>query len=160
MKTTARRVSVTERAKATHVEGSMSTQAPLPVVRLRELLLDKFVAQGGRLQQKIKDTFSHYDKDRSGELERGECIECLRGVLNGVEDDKIATLIDHMDTDKSDTLSVNEITRFLVDAHETRHPPVGPSGCEQSQVPWSTIVWQMSPLLTSVAWLELQSQAA
>ena len=73
-------------------------------------------------KQRPKGTFSHYDKDRSGSLEKDECIDCLRGVLNGIDDDKIATLIDHMDTDKSETLSVDEITQFLVGAHETRHP--------------------------------------
>ena len=51
-----------------------------------------------------------------------ECVECLRGVLNGIDDAQIEELIDSMDTDKSKTLSVDEITAFLLDAHEARHP--------------------------------------
>ena len=44
-------------------------------------------------------------------------------MLNGIEGDKIATLIDHMDADKSGSLSVDEITHFLVESHQNRHPP-------------------------------------
>ena len=91
--------------------------------RLRNTLLDKFVAMGGpTLRHAVKHALSRYDADGSGELEKGECVRALRGLLPGVADAELQAVIDSIDTDNSATLTVDEITTFLLAAQDQRDP--------------------------------------
>lgn len=95
---------------------------PRKIVKLRNLLLDKFDGMGGNLRVNVRRTLSKYDVDGSGELERAECVSALQGLLNAIQPDEIADLIDDIDTDKSQTLTVDEITAYLLAAQDGRDP--------------------------------------
>lgn len=98
-------------------------RATRAVIKLRNTLLDKFIAMpGNSLRQSINTVLSHYDADGSGELEQGECVRAFRGLLPGVDDESIWTIIDQMDTDKSATLTTAEITAFLLASQDQRDP--------------------------------------
>ena len=71
------------------------------------------ITQGGA-------TLGTYDTDGSGELEKQECVKALSSLLPGITDDEIGVLVDLIDTDKSETLTVDEITDFLLDSHKNR----------------------------------------
>ena len=77
---------------------------------------------GGNLRLSVRQQLAKYDVDGSGELERNECRAAFSKLLNGIADDVITELVDHIDVDQSDTLSVDEITAYLVAAQEARDP--------------------------------------
>ena len=95
-------------------------RASRAVMKLQHLLLDKFDAMGGNMRVAVKHTLGTYDTDGSGELEKQECVKALSSLLPGITDDEIGVLVDLIDTDKSETLTVDEITDFLLDSHKNR----------------------------------------
>ncbi|KAH8094361.1 hypothetical protein JL720_4358 [Aureococcus anophagefferens] len=110
--------------KFSHGDAKRATKPPpkgtRAVTKLRNLLLDKFEGMGGNMRVAVKHTLGHYDADGSGELERGECVKALSGLLPGITDDQIGALFDTIDADKSETLTVDEITDFLINAQQSR----------------------------------------
>ena len=54
---------------------------PREVLKLRNLLLDKFVGMGGPLRLAVRDQLTKYDGDGSGELDRAECAKAFSGPV-------------------------------------------------------------------------------
>lgn len=97
-------------------------KASRPVIKLRNALLDKFHSMGGNMRVVVKKTLSHYDSDGSGELETDECVKAMAALVPGISDEQIRELVNTIDTDQSGTLTTEEITDFLIAAHDARHP--------------------------------------
>ena len=95
---------------------------PREVLKLRTLFLDKFVGMGGPLRLAVRDQLTKYDGDGSGELDRAECAKAFSGLVPGIEEKQVNLLVDDIDTDGSQTLTVDEIEGYLLAAQSARDP--------------------------------------
>jgi Ca2+-binding EF-hand superfamily protein len=95
---------------------------PREVLKLRTLLLDKFVGMGGPLRLAVRDQLTKYDGDGSGELDRAECAKAFSGLVPGIEEKQVNLLVDDIDADGSQTLTVDEIEGYLLAAQTARDP--------------------------------------
>ena len=90
---------------------------------MRTLLLDKFVGIGRyRSDWRWREQLTRYDGDGSGELDRAECAKAFSGLVPGIEEKQVNLLVDDIDTDGSQTLTVDEIEGYLLAAQSARDP--------------------------------------
>ena len=87
------------------------------------LLLDKFVGMGRALRLAVREQLTKYDGDGSGNwTEQSAARKAFSGLVPGIEEKQVNLLVDDIDTDGSQTLTVDEIEGCLLAAQSARDP--------------------------------------
>ena len=87
---------------------------------LEKLFITKLTEKYSLTERDMKKAFGKFDKDGSGELDLREMNDAVKMYLNGIDEKRVAALVQKYDTQGDGKISYHEFVHMLL-AHSTEN---------------------------------------